>query len=111
MLTRIDITEARKQKSEIIEADGFSVLVDPQDYKHLRHYTWKIVEGFFYSYAAREVVRDGKGFLVYMHRQITHARKDEVVHHINFYGLDNRRANLQKMTGKQHHRLHKPADR
>jgi hypothetical protein len=53
----------------------------------------------------KETVR-GTRRTVFMHRQITQARPDQVVHHKNGNTLDNRRENLEVTTPRDHHLMH-----
>ncbi len=78
---------------------GFFVLVDNEDYERLNKYKWHINTSdpkYFYA------VRSGyPRSAIRMHREIMGAKKGELIDHINFNGLDNRKCNLRICTSHQ----------
>lgn len=73
---------------------GKVVLVDDDDFERLSKYSWYCSlrgEG----YAARTDKSTGKQRTVLMHREITGAKKGQLVDHINRNKLDNRKCNLR----------------
>lgn len=85
---------------------GLSCIVDAEDYERLSNYKWYATKWSYHYYAARKTVHKGKTFWIPMHRQITHCPRYLIVHHDNHDTLDNRKANLVKMTKEQHNWLH-----
>jgi len=76
---------------------GYSALVDDEDYEWLNQYKWCV--GLLTS--GLIAMRRRKGKTVYMHRVIMNAQKSQVVDHANRDRLDNRRSNLRFATGSQ----------
>jgi len=77
--------------------------VDPADYKRLRGYEWFSRKGGNSFYARRHPAsgKAAKQVLMYMHQEITEVPEGMVVDHINYDGMDNRRANLRAATRSQ----------
>lgn len=76
---------------------GLVAVIDAVDLDLVRPFHWRVRPhhaGVFYA------VADGSTFLR-MHRVILGARSGEIVDHINYDGLDNRRANLRIATRSQ----------
>lgn len=72
--------------------DGYITIVDKEDYPHLIQFTWRVSKTKNGLYAKGYVRRKQ----VLLHRYLLKPKMDdEVVHHINNCGLDNRRCNLQ----------------
>ncbi len=75
---------------------GLSALVDNEDFKILKKFSWHAVKRNQRWYAAR---KDGwKGPSYYMHREIMKAPKGIDVAHWDGDGLNNRRENLKLKT-------------
>lgn len=85
---------------------GSQAIIDNDDWPRIHGYQWYIRRRGGVKYAYRKKISGGKSFMIFMHRQITHCPNDKVVHHINHDGLDNRKANLLKMTTDQHKKIH-----
>jgi len=82
---------------------GKFAIVDPDDYYWLSRYKWCAdkARNTFYAKHHRRDRKTGKVIVISMHRQITKAPDSFVVDHINYNGLDNRKANLRLATYMQ----------
>lgn len=69
------------------------------NFSHLAQYNW-FINGKA-GYAARNGLKDGKRYSIYMHRVVMNAQPGEIVDHINHDRLDNRKANLRLVTKAQ----------
>jgi len=85
---------------------GKFAIVDPDDYETLNKYKWHVTKNANTFYAKRNprVGRKGKAPPIYMHRQIINVPAGFVIDHINYNGLDNRKANLRLATRAQNNR-------
>jgi len=88
----------QEQEWRITLADGLTTLVDREDFETLARHKWSPSRIGRKIYVMRH---DEKGRTVYMHRQITKARKGSIVDHANGDSLDNRRINLRVCTSRQ----------
>ena len=86
------------------EVSGIAV-VDVENYDHLSKYFWHKT---YYGYAARnssvslgECESESKKYLIFMHRVIIGATKDQEVDHIDRDRLNNRMSNLRIVTSSQ----------
>jgi hypothetical protein len=82
---------------------GKFAIVDPDDFYRLIEYKWFATKNASTFYAKRHT-RTGeraKTGSVCMHRRIMNAPDNLVVDHINYNGLDNRKANLRLATRRQ----------
>jgi hypothetical protein len=82
---------------------GFAAIVDDEDYDRLVKYRWHVMlgnKGIVYA-AGRPAL--GKKLL--MHRFILNAKPEQIIDHVNFDGLDNRKTNLRLCNKSQnaHH--------
>ena len=77
--------------------------VDPGDYERLRKHEWFIKKGRNCFYAFRRVAngKAGEKRLIYMHQEVIEVGDGKVADHINYDGMDNRRANLRAETHSQ----------
>jgi hypothetical protein len=77
--------------------NGGSVSVDDDDYKYLSEFSWrgKKSDGGKQRHAVRDVSLGNTKITVRMHRLIAEAGTEDIVHHVNGNGLDNRKRNLQ----------------
>lgn len=75
-------------------------LVDDADFERLRLYRWFIQDRLRYQtvYVRRFTSQKGKSTTYSLHREVTGAKRGEIVDHINGDGLDNRRGNLRLAT-------------
>lgn len=76
---------------------GKFAIVDPDDFDRLNIYKWHASKNAGIFYARRNLYpkRKGKPGSIPMHRQIMKAPAGFVIDHINYNGLDNRKANLR----------------
>lgn len=74
---------------------GFVALVDDEDYKALRRWSW-CENG--QGYAVRSIRINGKSRQIFMHRQVNNTPEGFYTDHINGDRLDNQRANLRTVT-------------
>ena len=78
---------------------GKSVLVDAADFDALSEWKWHFT---VVGYAARnKPYVNGKGGVIYMHREINSTPKGMVTDHMNGDKLDNRRCNLRACSVSQ----------
>jgi len=79
---------------------GKFAIVDPDDFDRLNIYKWHASKNASTFYAKRNLYpkRKGKPGSIPMHRQIMNAPREMLVDHINYNGLDNRKANLRLAT-------------
>jgi hypothetical protein len=77
--------------------NGGFVTVDDDDYEYLSEFSWrgKKSDGGKQRHAVRDVRLGSTKITVRMHRLITESGTDDIVHHVNGNGLDNRKRNLQ----------------
>lgn len=72
-------------------------LVDDEDFEYLSQFKW-----YYHNrnYAARQQWNKNKKVYenILMHRLILRPKKDELIDHMNFNGLDNRKVNLRICT-------------
>lgn len=77
-------------------ANGGYTLVDADLYEDSASHNWrKYDNGNGNIYVSRYQIIEGKKLKIYLHRQITGAKKGEFVDHKNGYGLDNSCKNLR----------------
>lgn len=107
MLTKIDIADPEAPYKMIVLGNDKIAIVDVDDFERISKFHWFARITRYNCYAVRKVCSKNSEFLVPMHRQIMFTPKNEVVHHINHNGLDNRKENLLNMTKLQHHELHR----
>jgi len=81
-------------------------LVDPEDFKFLRHYHWHARKSKSRLYAVRKVREKGHCRSIFMHRQIMNCPPEFEVHHKNLITFDNRKDNLIVVSSEEHHRIH-----
>lgn len=70
---------------------GKFALVDNADFEFLNQWKWYCEK----DYAARQIKKNGKNIVLYMHRVILSAKKGQFCDHINGARNDNRRENLR----------------
>jgi len=82
---------------------GKFAIVDPEDYERLKRYKWYAREGPTTFYAVRYISmfekQDRKN--AYMHNLVIDITDGMFADHINYNGLDNRKANLRPATHTQ----------
>ena len=85
---------------------GKFAIVDPEDYEHLNIYKWHASKNASTYYAKRNLYPKKKSMpgSVSMHRQIMNAPAGLFIDHINYNGLDNRKANLRFASRTQNNR-------
>lgn len=85
---------------------GKVAIVDDDRYDALMKFKWRAVRHKRSWYAKTTIYKNGKQIDISMHRFIAKTRIGFVPHHHNRNSLDNRRANLENMTRKNHDRFH-----
>lgn len=82
---------------------GQVALVDPKDWKRIRHRKWYAAwdKTRFYARARPDKTEDPKRPTLNMHREILKAKRSQQVDHVNQIGTDNRRSNIRLCTSKQ----------
>ena len=79
---------------------GGVAIIDAEDYSKIKNYTWSNCKGY-----ARTAIGDKT---VHMHQIIMNSKPGEFIHHANRNPLDNRKANLVRLTSRTHHKaLHR----
>ncbi len=88
---------------------GYSCIVDDEDYEFLSQWKWHVLIGKPHVYAMRnsEPV-DGKRHHILMHRVLNKTPKGRDTDHVNGNTLDNRKANLRNATRRQNMHNRKP---
>lgn len=79
-----------------------AALVDEKDYARLNRFYWSAQKAHGREYAVRKEIRYKIARKIYMHRVVAKTPPGLVCHHVNGFGLDNRRANLQNLTRGEH---------
>jgi hypothetical protein len=77
---------------------GFAAIVDDKDYDRLCKHKWCALvsrSGAVMGYRVQWMKAEKRYRSVYMHREVTGAKKGQYVDHINFDTLDNRQSNLR----------------
>ncbi len=101
----------KKGWREIELTRGYKAIVDVEDFEHLSRFNWYVqISRTIYAARSAKKHEDKIPKNVYMHRQITKARKGEVVDHEDGNGLNNTRANLRVGThsdNQQNRRKHR----
>lgn len=75
---------------------GMRAIVDDKDFEELSKYKW-----YYKLYAVRNGWVNGKRTTIRMHRQIMGAKVGEEIDHKNGHRIDNRKANLRRVTRSQ----------
>lgn len=70
-------------------------IIDDCDYDIVKGYTWSLKKGRIGMYASTPIRTKDFKTNILMHRLILGAKKGEWVDHLNWNGLDNRRANIR----------------
>ncbi|MAO93819.1 MAG: hypothetical protein CMM78_05220 [Rhodospirillaceae bacterium] len=94
------IPDAGSDTAILVRSDGMPIIVDKADYARLNQYRW-FPAGTKSGYAARSVSRNGKGRILYMHRELASPPPGYVIDHIDGNPLNNTRANLRVCTKAQ----------
>lgn len=80
-----------------ISNSGKEFIIDLEDYDKVKNYCWRITpQGYVVANS-----RNGSNRIVWIHRLIMNAKDDEVVDHINWDKLNNRKSNLRIATKSQ----------
>lgn len=87
--------------------NGRVAYVSPEDYPRLIKMQWIAIRPKNTYYAINRQVLNGRVKIIKMHRLIANTPRDQICHHRNGNGLDNRRRNLQNMYALEHRCLHK----
>lgn len=87
----------KKIKLSGVRGKGMVALVDDEDYQRLSEFRWNLHSA---GYAVSGIKISGKKICLYMHRMVMDNPKN-VVDHINFDKLDNRKINLRECTQQE----------
>lgn len=86
---------------EIPLTQGYTTLVDDEDYEELSKHKWTAAVRKHTVYAIRYIRIGGKTVCFLMHRVLVNAVPDMKVDHKNHNGLDNQRHNIRECTESQ----------
>lgn len=88
---------------EIELTRGLFAIVDDQHFAHLSQYKWHALKTKTKYYAVRTswIKGQGRGKMIYMHREIMKPEDHLSVDHINGNSLDNRISNMRVVTHSQ----------
>jgi len=89
---------------EISLTQGQVALVDDEDYERLSQWKWHCakMERVYCHYARRTISTErGRGFGIWMHREIIEIPKGMQCDHIDGDGLNNQKSNLRVVTPRQ----------
>jgi hypothetical protein len=86
---------------------GKYAIVDPEDFERLNKHKWFANSDGRTYYACRNSRKGKKRIQIKMHREIINPPDHLVVDHINYNGIDNRKANLRQATRSQNN-MNKP---
>lgn len=86
---------------------GRYVIIDEDDFEWLSKYRWYAKMSNCCWYAVRKKWVDGKCTLIRMHREIMKTPPGEECHHTFCNTLDNRKSQLENLTPRAHHEIHK----
>lgn len=93
-----------------VAPDSFAI-IDYEDLERIKPYHWFVIRRHGVKYAARSVGSGLRRYFVKMHRQVMRTPNNNITHHWNRYGLDNRKGNLENCTESRHKWIHKYAIR
>ncbi len=94
---------------EIPLTQGYTAIVDDEDYNELAQYKWQVMKHRSGPLARRSEWDNGKMKMTLMARQIMNAPAGMVVDHVDHDRLNNQRANLRVCTPAQNrHNSRKP---
>lgn len=85
---------------------GKTAIVDRVDLPVLLKFKWRAVKANRNWYVKATIYKSGEKIDICMHRFLARTKFPMVTHHINHNSLDNRRANLENMTQKDHTAYH-----
>lgn len=75
---------------------GKFAIIDTEDFERVNQYKWQVAKrGRFFYATAYLGKRNGKYVRQYMHRFILNALPEQLLDHINYNGLNNRKSNLR----------------
>lgn len=92
---------------QISLTQGYSAIVDDEDYEWLSQHKWAVKDSRGKRYATRALGSRGKQITIWMHRLIMNCPGGMEIDHINGDSLDNRRDNLRIVTRAQNLRNRK----
>jgi len=81
----------------LLTTNNYKIKLDDDDYDKYSKFKWGTV-GKKYKYAARGTRTNGVYKKHLLHREITKAKKNDIVDHINGDTFDNRKSNLRLVT-------------
>lgn len=87
-------------------SQGKVAIVDAGDYPQLNKLKWIAVRRGNAWYAINKRVHGTKVIIIKMHRLIARTPNDQICHHKNGNGLDNRSCNLLNLYSLEHKMMH-----
>ena len=87
---------------EVQLTQGYTAIVDDEDYERVSKYNWCPTEHHNGVVYVRHVERkDGRNKILYLHRFILNAESGQICDHIDHDGLNNQKSNLRFATNQQ----------
>lgn len=102
-----DIEKAKTDLTAMVRVGNRYTVIDKEDLEHIGKFHWWLNQYHNSFYAVRSTIVKGRTVIIPMHREIMHCPQKQIVHHLNRYGLDNRKMNLVCMSIEQHDNEHK----
>ena len=105
------VITVHKEVTKLSWPCGLVALVDTWDVPLISKYSWRLKRNrktdYFYV-RANLVPKDHSGKQVFLHRVIMDAKPGQIVDHINWNTLDNRRSNLRFVTASENQLNQRP---
>jgi len=85
---------------------GLHTLISPEDYDRVSAHKWRVFWSASLPYVGRKVHRQGKVYILKLHRFVTDCPRGFEPHHVHGNTFDNRREELECLTPEQHRLAH-----